>query len=181
LVVADGAKPEPGKQILIWGTGTVGLLTAQFCLAMGADVHMVGMDPKTIALALEIGVTSAGTEVKKIEGGYHSVIDATFDATIPAKLVDLVEPGGRIVLIGVDNHAAPIDSRKLVFRDITVVGILSGSPGFKESIRYIAEGKIDPKKILGGTVGLNEAGNIFLGKRPAHIGVGPKVLVNPRG
>jgi threonine dehydrogenase-like Zn-dependent dehydrogenase len=142
---------------------------------------MVGIDPKTIKLALEIGVTSAGTEVKEIAGGYHSVIDATFDATIPAKLLEFVEPGGRIVLIGVDNHAAPIDSRKLVFRDITVVGILSGSPGFKESIRYIAEGKIDPKKILGGTVGLGEAGNIFLGNRPAGLGVGPKVLVNPRG
>jgi 2-desacetyl-2-hydroxyethyl bacteriochlorophyllide A dehydrogenase len=179
--VADGAKPAPGKRILIWGTGTVGLLTAQFCLAMGAEVHMVGLDPKTIALALEIGVTSAGTEVKKIDGGYHSVVDATFDATIPAKLVDIVEPGGRIVLIGVDDHAAPIDSRKLVFRDITVVGILSGSPGFKESIRYIAEGKIDPKKILGGTVGMSEAGNIFLGNRPAGLGVGPKILVNPRG
>ncbi len=179
--VADATKAAPGKQILIWGTGTVGLLTAQFCLAMGADVHMVGLDPKTIKLALEIGATSAGTEVVKIDGGYHSVVDATFDSTIPAKLIDIVEPGGRVVLIGVDNHAAPIDSRKLVFRDITVVGILSGSPGFKESIRYIAEGKIDPKKILGGTVGLDQAGDIFLSKRPAHLGVGPKVLVNPRG
>ena len=82
-------------------------------------------------------------------------------------------------MIGVDNHAAPIDSRKLVFRDITVVGILSGSPGFEESIRFIAEGKVDVKKILGGTVGLNEAGNVFLGKRPAGLGFQPKILVNP--
>ena len=178
--VADAAKPAPGKQILIWGTGTVGLLTAQFCLAMGADVHMVGIDKKTIELALEIGVTSAGSELKNIPGGYHSVIDATFDSTIPAKLVDIVEPGGRIVLIGVDDHAAPIDSRKLVFKDVTVVGILSGSPGFKESIRYIAEGKIDVKKILGGTVGMSAVGEIFLGNRPAGLGIGPKILINPR-
>jgi 2-desacetyl-2-hydroxyethyl bacteriochlorophyllide A dehydrogenase len=179
--VADGAKAAPGKQILIWGTGTIGLLAAQFCIAMGAQVHVVGIDPKTIKLALEIGATSAGTEVKSIDGGYHSVIDATFDPSIPAKLLETVEPGGRIVLIGVDNHAAPIDSRKLVFRDITVVGILSGSPGFSESIRYIAEGKIDPKMILGGTVGLGDAGNIFQGMRPEHLGIGPKVLINPRG
>jgi len=179
--VADAAKPLPGKQILIWGTGTVGLLTAQFCLAMGASVHMVGIDSKTIKLALEIGVTSAGSEVKKIEGGYDSVVDATFDSTVPAKLVDIVEPGGRVVLIGVDNHAAPFDSRQLVFKEVTVVGILSASPGLRESIRYIAEGKIDVLKILGGTVGMSEAGDIFLGNRPAGMGVGPKVLINPRG
>jgi 2-desacetyl-2-hydroxyethyl bacteriochlorophyllide A dehydrogenase len=179
--VADAAEALPGKQILIWGTGTIGLLSAQFCIAMGAEVHMVGIDPKTIKLALELGVTSAGSEVKKIDGGYDTVIDATFDSTIPAKLVDIVEPGGRVVLIGVDNHAAPIDSRKLVFNDVTIVGILSASPGLGEAIRYIAEGKIDVMKMLGGTVGMNEAGNIFLGQRPAGLGVGPKVLVNPRG
>mgnify|MGYP007113552558 CR=1 FL=1 len=44
---------------------------------------------------------------------------------------------------------------------------------------FIAEGKVDVKKILGGTVGLNEAGNIFLGNRPAGLGFQPKILVNP--
>ena len=81
----------------------------------------------------------------------------------------------------VDNHAAPFDSRQLVFKEVTVVGILSASPGLRESIRYIAEGKIDVLKILGGTVGMSEAGDIFLGNRPAGMGVGPKVLINPRG
>ena len=177
--VADAAQAAPGKEILIWGTGTIGLLTAQFCLAMGANVHMVGKDLKTIQLAKTIGATTAGENVIDIPGGYDVVIDATFDREVPAKLVDLVEPGGRIVLIGVDNNSAPIDSRKLVFKDITVVGILSGSPGLDHSIEFIKSGRIDPRIIVGATVGLNEVGEVFLGNRPAGAGIGPKILVDP--
>lgn len=177
--VADAAQAAPGKQILIWGTGTIGLLTAQFCIAMGATVHMVGKDPVTIKLALEVGAASAGESVIDIDGGYDVVIDATFDREVPAKLVDLVEPGGRIVLIGVDNNSAMIDSRKLVFKDIIMVGILSGSPGLPHSIEFIKSGRIDPRIIVGATVGLNEVGDVFLGKRPAGAGPGPKILVDP--
>lgn len=177
--VADAAQAAPGKQILIWGTGTIGLLTAQFCIAMGATVHMVGKDPVTIKLALEVGAASAGESVIEIDGGYDVVIDATFDRGVPAKLVDLVEPGGRIVLIGVDNNSALIDSRKLVFKDITMIGILSGSPGLPHSIEFIKSGRIDPRIIVGATVGLGEVGEVFLGKRPKDAGAGPKILVDP--
>ena len=114
-----------------------------------------------------------------IEGGYDAVIDATFDYEVPAKLVDLVEPGGRIVLIGLDNNSALIDSRKLVFKDITTVGILSGSPGLPHSIEFIRSGRVDPRIVIGATIGLDEVGDVFLGKRPAGAGVGPKILVNP--
>ena len=177
--VADAAQAGPGKQILIWGTGTIGLLCAQFCIAMGATVHMVGKDPVTIKLAIEVGAESAGENMMEIDGGYDVVIDATFDREVPAKLVDLVEPGGRIVLIGLDNNSALIDSRKLVFKDITTVGILSGSPGLPHSIEFIKSGRVDPRIVVGATVGLDEVGDVFLGKRPKGAGVGPKILVNP--
>ena len=115
----------------------------------------------------------------EIDGGYDVVIDATFDREVPAKLVDLVEPGGRSVLIGLDNNSALIDSRKLVFKDITTVGILSGSPGLPHSIEFIKSGRVDPRIVVGATVGLDEVGDVFLGKRPKGAGVGPKILVNP--
>jgi 2-desacetyl-2-hydroxyethyl bacteriochlorophyllide A dehydrogenase len=178
--VADAAQAQPGKNILIWGTGTIGLLTAQFCLAMGANVHMVGKDPVTIKLALEIGVASAGESVIEIAGGYDAVIDATFDNKVPSKLVDLVEPGGRVVLIGVDNNPALLDSRTLVFKDLTVLGILSGSPGLAHSIEFIKSGRIDPRIIVGATVGLGEVGKVFLGTRPVGAGPGPKIRVDPK-
>lgn len=178
--VMDAARAGKGKRILIWGTGTIGLLTAQFALAEGAIVHMVGRDDETIKLALEIGVTSAGREVEVFEGGYDAVVDATFDPTVPPKTLDLVEPGGRLVLIGIDSNPSYIDTRKLVLRDVTAVGILSGSPGLKPSIEYISSGRVDPRPIIGATIGIAEVGNVMSGNRPSGAGPGPKILVNPR-
>ena len=177
--VANAAMAAPGKRILIFGTGTIGLMSAQFCMAMGAEVHLIGVDPKQFPLALEVGAKSVNTDVQPIAGGYHVVVDCTFDPSIPAKAVESVEPGGRVVLIGVDDHAANINSRLLVFRDITVVGILSASPGLQNSIDYIKAGKVDLGMLVGATVGLDQAIDIFNGKRPAGAGVGPKILVDP--
>jgi threonine dehydrogenase-like Zn-dependent dehydrogenase len=177
--VAVAAQATPGKRILIWGTGTIGLYTLLFAKAMGAEVHMIGKDPATIELALELGATSAGEELTAFKDGYNSIVDATFDPSIPAKAVDLVEPGGHVVLIGVDSNGAPIDSRKLVFKDVTVVGILSGSPGLSHSIEFIASGRVDPRPLVGATVGLSEVGSFFMGVRPIGAGVGPKILVDP--
>ena len=60
-----------------------------------------------------------------------------------------------------------------------MVGILSGSPGLPHSIEFIKSGRINPRIIVGATVGLNEVGEVFLGKRPTGAGAGPKILVDP--
>ena len=177
--VANAAQANKGKAILIFGTGTIALMSAQFCIAMGADVHMIGIDPKQFPLALEVGAKSVSSDVQTIPGGYHVVIDCTFDPSIPAKCVEIVEPGGRVVLIGVDDHAAPINSRLLVFRDITVVGILSASPGLQHSLDFMKAGKVNLGLLVGATVGLDQAIDIFNGKRPEGAGPGPKILVDP--
>jgi len=36
---AQAAHAGPGKKVLVWGSGTIGLLTAQFALAMGAVIR----------------------------------------------------------------------------------------------------------------------------------------------
>ncbi len=178
--VMDAARAAKGKRILIWGTGTIGLLTAQFAIAEGAIVHMIGREEATIKLALDIGVASAGQDLEVFEGGYDAIIDATFDPTVPPKMVDLVEPGGRLVFIGIDSNPALIDSRQLVLKDVTAVGILSGSPGLAPSIEYISSGRVDPRPIIGATIGISEVGNVMSGTRPTSAGAGPKILVNPK-
>ena len=45
--------------------------------------------------------------------------------------LDLVEPGGRVVYIGLAGRPSLIDTRDLVLKDVTAVGILSASPALR--------------------------------------------------
>jgi 2-desacetyl-2-hydroxyethyl bacteriochlorophyllide A dehydrogenase len=177
---AQAAKAAPGKKILVWGSGTIGLLTTQFALAMGAEVHVIGIDSQTLALAKEIGVHEVHNDTLQLDSGYDAIIDATNSSTIPFEALTLVEPGGRVVYIGVSGEPSNIDSRSLVLKDVTAVGILSASPGLKGAIDFYARGEIDPTPIVAATVGLEQAASVLAGIRPIGAGIGPKFHIDPR-
>jgi threonine dehydrogenase-like Zn-dependent dehydrogenase len=177
---AQAAHAAPGKKVLVWGSGTIGLLTAQFALAMGAEVHMVGRNPATLSLAKDLGVHFSTQEFEEVDGGFDAIIDATNSAAIPAEALARVEPGGRVVYIGVSGEPSTLDSRSLVLKDVTAVGILSASPGLKGTIDFYSRGEIDPRPIVAATVGLSKSSDVLSGKKIEGAGVGPKVHIDPR-
>ncbi len=179
LRAAQAADAKPGKKILIWGSGTIGLLSAQFAIAMGAEVHMIGRNPLTLNLAKTLGVHRTVQEFEEIDGGFDAVIDATNSKDVPARAMHAVEPGGRLVYIGVSGEPSLIDSRDLVLNDVTAVGILSASPGIAGTISFYSSGEIDPRVIVAATVGLSQTAEILEGKRPPGAGHGPKVHIDP--
>ncbi|MFM7491175.1 MAG: zinc-binding dehydrogenase [Actinomycetota bacterium] len=177
---AQAAKAAPGKKILVWGSGTIGLLTTQFALAMGAEVHVIGIDHSTLMLAKKLGAHEIYSEISQLENGYDAIIDATNSSSVPREALSLVEPGGRVVYIGVAGESSNVDSRTLVLKDVTAIGILSASPGLKGAIEFYARGEIDPRPIVAATVGLEKTSSVLSGMRPEGAGIGPKVHINPR-
>jgi threonine dehydrogenase-like Zn-dependent dehydrogenase len=92
----------------------------------------------------------------------------------------LVEPAGRVVYIGLSGSPSRIDTRALVLKDITAVGILSASPGLDATIQAYARGEVDPRPLVAATVGLNQVAGVLAGTRPEGAGPGPKIHVDPR-
>jgi len=180
LRASQAALAGPGRNILIWGTGTIGLLTALFAQAAGANVYLIGRNEQTIALAKKIGIKNTSKEIPQLPTGFDAVIDATNDPDIPALAVSTVEPGGRIVYIGIAGEASYVDSRVITLADVTVIGILSGSPGLAGTIEMYASGKVDPRPLIAATISLAQVSDVFLGKRPAGTGDGPKIHIDPR-
>jgi len=127
-----------------------------------------------------LGANAVSQDIEEVDGGFDAVIDCTFDKDIPNKALQVVEPGGRVVYIGISGSPSLIDSRDLVLKDVTAVGILSASPGLKGTIEIYANGKVDPTPIVAATVGLSETTDVLSGKRPANSGVGPKIHIDPR-
>ena len=177
---AQAAEAAPGKKILVWGSGTIGLLTAQFALAMGAEIHIVGRNTETLSLARSLGVHGSHQEFQEIDGGFDAIIDATNSASIPAEALSRVEPGGRVVYIGVSGEPSRLDSRSLVLKDVTAVGILSASPGLKGTIDIYSRGEVDPRPIVAATVGLSRTADVLSGSRIDGAKIGPKVHIDPR-
>ncbi len=91
-----------------------------------------------------------------------------------------VQPGGRIVLIGLSGTPSTIDTRDLVLKDVTAVGILSASPGLADTIDRYADGRVDPRPLVAGTIGLAEVGDALAGRPLPGAGAGPKIHVDPR-
>jgi threonine dehydrogenase-like Zn-dependent dehydrogenase len=111
---------------------------------------------------------------------FDAVVDATYGADVPRAALDLVEPGGRVVLIGLASQPSVIDTRTLVLKDVTAVGILSASPGLAGAISQYASGAVDPRPLVAATVGLEQVSDVLAGRRPTGAGAGPKFHVDPR-
>ncbi len=87
---------------------------------------------------------------------------------------------GRVVLIGLSGGPSLIDTRDLVLKDVTAVGILSASPGLADTVERYADGRVDPRPLVAGTVGLDQVGDALAGQPLPGVGTGPKIHIDPR-
>lgn len=174
------AEAGPGRRVLVLGTGTIGLLSAMFARAAGAEVHLLGRSERSRRFARELGFAQTWTTEALPDLPWHAVIEASNAPELPALASRLIEPGGRIALIGLAGEPSLIDTRDLVLADVTAVGILSGSHGLDEAIDAYATGRVDPSPLVAATVPLSGAGPVLAGERPAGAGDGPKVHIDPR-
>lgn len=180
LRAVRAAMLSPGERVLILGTGTIGLLAAEFARAQGAEVHLMGNVESSLEFARGLGFPGVWTRPELPELAWDSVIDASNAPDLPALALDLVEPGRRIVYIGLAGSPSLIDTHALVLKDVTAVGILAASQGLADTIASYAAGHVDPRPLVAAVVGLAEVGDVLAGRRPGDAGAGPKIHIDPR-
>jgi threonine dehydrogenase-like Zn-dependent dehydrogenase len=171
---------EAGERLLVIGAGTIGLLAAQIAAADGVEVHLLGRSERSLAFARSLGFERTWSADRPPDGPFDAVIDASTDANSPARAVELVEPGRRVVLIGLSGRPSLVDSRRIALKDVTTVGILSASPGLDGAIALFGSGRVDPRPLVAAVVGLDEVAAVLDGRRDPAWGDGPKVHVDPR-
>jgi threonine dehydrogenase-like Zn-dependent dehydrogenase len=171
---------QRGRATLIIGPGAIGILAALFARELGSDVHVLGRstaNPKVTA-AKERGFTVWGMDEPPNQR-FWSVIEASGGSSAPALAVDLVEPGGTIAFVGLSARPSTVDSRDLVLKDITAIGLLGGSSAIEETIHYYATGAVDPHPLVERVIGLDEVGEALGASQLGSAGR-PKVHVDPR-
>ena len=180
LRAVRAAQLAPGDRVLILGPGTIGLLAAMFARAAGAEVHLMGRPDRSLPFARSLRFDGAWTADTLPPLPWDAVIDASNAAQLPARALELVEPGKRVVYIGLAGRPSLIDTRWLTLKDVTATGILSGSPGLDEAIESYARGDVDPAPLVAATIPLDDLAPVLGGQLPRSAGPGPKVHITIR-
>jgi len=180
LRAVRAARLSPGGAVCIWGSGTLGLLALQFALAEGAVVDVVGVSPEQLRLAADLGARDTYRPDEVSDRRYEAVIDMSTAREASARAVEIVEPAGTVVLVGISEEPSLLDTRRAVLRDVTVVGILAGSAWLEGAIEMFASGRIRTDPMVAEVVGLEEVADVLGGARPPSLTGAPKTLVDPR-
>jgi threonine dehydrogenase-like Zn-dependent dehydrogenase len=176
----DAAGLETGERALVLGPGTIGLLVAEFARARGIEVHLGGRSASSLDFARSLGFENVWAIADLPDLAYDAVIDASNGPSVPGLAVELVEPGRRVVFVGLAGTASLVDTRDIALKDVTAVGILGASAGLAGAVESFASGVVDPRPLVAATVGLHQVHDVLAGGRPASAGPGPKLHVDPR-
>jgi len=180
LRAVRGAALHPGERLLVLGPGTIGLLVAYIAGAQGVEVHLLGLPGPSLGFARGLGFRHTWTAQTLPDLRFDGVVDASNGPELPALALDRVEPGRRVVYIGLAGEPSLIDTRALALKDVTAVGVLSASGGLAGTIDLYASGAVDPRPLVAATVGLDEAAAVLAGHRRPEWGHAPKLHIDPR-
>ena len=179
LRAVDATDLKSGERLVIFGPGTIGILSALIAQQRGIEVHIVGVEEKSLTFARQFDFAGVHQIHKIPQLAIHAIIDATFAEDIPALALELIEPGRSIVFIGISGVPSLIDSRAITLKDLKVRGILSASPGLAGAIELLSKKIIDPRPLIAGVVDLENSSEVLGGNRSAVKGNGPKIHIKP--
>jgi threonine dehydrogenase-like Zn-dependent dehydrogenase len=175
-----GAGLSAGDRLLVLGNGTIGLLVAGFARAEGVEVHLMGRTARGLDFTRSLGFAGVWTQDELPALSWDAVVDASNAPALPALALELVEPGKRVVYVGLSGSASLVDTRTMALKDVTAVGILAASQGLAGAIERYAAGRLDPRPLVAATVGLDRVGDVLSGWRPDDALDGPKLHIDPR-
>jgi threonine dehydrogenase-like Zn-dependent dehydrogenase len=156
-----------------------------FAKAAGSEVEVVARRQASAEAAERAGADRIWQpdEVPRAGGanwnGYSAVIEASGAASAPGRCAMSVEPGGRLVLIGVAGQASLIDTRHLVTNDITAIGILGGSLGLRPALAAYGSRDVIPDSLVSQVISLDQVSQAFAAVTGQPKPGAPKVQVNP--
>ena len=160
------AEVKAGQHVVITGAGQIGLLAAQYALVVGAIPIVVDPVDERLALARSLGVThtinpvscDAVAEILSITQGRmaEAVIECSGAAPAIRGAVDYVSYAGHIALVGWPKSDIPMPTALFTKKELTIRGSRNSVGQFPESLRLIAEGKVNVEALLTKTVSMEE-------------------------
>jgi alcohol dehydrogenase len=160
-----------GDWVAVHGCGGVGLSAVMIAAAQGARVVAVDIDPAKLAYARELGAEvaldartgdAAGAVLDATGGGAHVSLDALGSASTCAASVGSLRKRGRHVQVGLmlgDERSVPVPMSRVIGRELQLAGVHGMAVRhYPALLAAIADGRLDPARLVGATVPLDRAG-----------------------
>jgi L-iditol 2-dehydrogenase len=174
--------PVQGQDAAVLGLGSIGLLA---CAALGwrGARHVYGVDPVKLRrdLARDLGAEAVFGRASDARAELDSpplILECSGRPEALQQAIDLVAPGGTVVLLGIAIAEVPVIPVFWITREVTVIGsINSRLEDFEEALRLL-EAKPEIGRIVTKRISLEEVPETFeLLLQPKDVG---KVVVDPR-
>lgn len=147
-------KAAKGNKVLIVGVGAgTGSFALQFAVAAGCQVFVTSGTGEKIEAAKSLGAAAGvnykaqdwAEQLKHLAGGFDVIIDSALGEGF-AQLLDLCNPGARIVFFGGTAGNIPaLDGRKIFWKQLQILGTTMGTQqDFKAMLELINQHKIVP-------------------------------------
>src|SRR5436309_7167726 len=172
----DRGAPQRGETAAIVGAGTLGLLALQVLRARGTRVLVVSRSRRRFALAGELGAEAThatsdgalGDIGRRFSGreGVDLVVETAGSAEAVTHALELVRPGGRVVLTGLPHEPTPVPFFSVVRREITITGSMIYQDEFPEALRLVDSGAVRTAPLITHRFSLDRIGEAFA----AHAG-----------
>jgi 2-desacetyl-2-hydroxyethyl bacteriochlorophyllide A dehydrogenase len=180
LHIIREARVAAGEDILVIGSGTVGLTTIAWARAHGAH-RITAVDPAESrrAAARSFGATDVLASAADAErDGYDVIAECAGQPGLLDGCVAAARPRGRVVIAGVCVQPAPFNQVPALLKEVSIGFAVYYTTGeFSEVITAFTSGRIDPAPLVSRRVGLpslNEALDDL-----AKTAAGPKTIIEP--
>lgn len=177
----DVLRSTLGARVLIYGSGTMGLMMLELAKRTGASgVDVVDVNPERLATAAALGCSYTAGSADELDRpeGWDVVVDATGNAAAIQDGLGRVAKAGTFLQFGVADYAttAVIEPYKIYNQEITITGSMAVLHSYERAADLFAAGVLDPEVFISDRLPLDDY--------PAALdrfaaGVGRKIVVRP--
>jgi len=158
-----------GKDVLIIGCGTIGLLVAQVARLAGARAFVTDLVPAKVALAVELGAIAADRDPddpSRFAPAVGEAFDCAFDCvgfnTTMAQALTSVRKGGTVVLVGVPIEPIKLDPLTVLLGERRLIGsYIYRNDEFAIALDLILRQDVKIEPLITASYSLEEIGQAF--------------------
>lgn len=163
---------RPGDAVVVFGCGGVGLNVVQVAAAQGGRVVAVDLSDDKLAWARRLGAAAAvnpssverlDKELRKATGGGADVaFEVIGKPSTQEQAVASLKTGGRAVFVGYATDAMTLNSGRVMFRELDVVGSLGCRPvDYPRAIEMVRQKRIQLEPLVTHQFPLERIGEAF--------------------